>query len=56
MWYLSGPVSSQLADAMELMLLSVLSPAVKCQWGLSTYEEAAITSVHSIYHNRVQIG
>ena len=34
-----------MADAMELMLLSVLSPAVKCQWDLESYEEAAITSV-----------
>jgi len=33
------------ADAMELMLLSVLSPAVKCQWNLSSFEEAIITSV-----------
>ena len=30
---------------MELMLLSVLSPAVKCQWNLSSFEEAIITSV-----------
>ena len=36
---------SQLADAMELMLLSVLSPAVECQWGLTRAEEATITSV-----------
>ena len=36
---------SQLADAMELMLLSVLGPAVKCQWELTTAEEAVITSV-----------
>lgn len=34
-----------LADAMEFMLLSILSPAVKCQWDLSGPEEAAITSV-----------
>jgi MFS family permease len=34
-----------LADAMELMLLSILSPAVKCQWNLSSAEEAIITSV-----------
>lgn len=41
---------SQLADAMELMLLSVLGPAVKCQWELTTAEEAAITSVsHYVY-------
>ena len=39
------PPHSQLADAMELMLLSVLGPAVKCQWELTTAEEAAITSV-----------
>jgi MFS family permease len=34
-----------LADAMELMLLSVLAPVVQCQWGLSHSEAAAITSV-----------
>lgn len=34
-----------LADAMELMILSILSPAVKCQWELSSVEEAIITSV-----------
>jgi MFS family permease len=34
-----------LADAMELMLLSVLSPAVQCEWGLTKSEEATITSV-----------
>ena len=40
----------QLADAMELMLLSVLGPIVKCQWNLSETEEAIITSV-SVYSN-----
>jgi MFS family permease len=30
---------------MELMLLSVLSPAVQCEWGLTKSEEATITSV-----------
>lgn len=34
-----------LTEAMEFMLLSVLSPAVKCQWDLSSSEEALITSV-----------
>ena len=33
------------ADAMELMLLSILSPLVKCQWNLTNFEEAMITSV-----------
>lgn len=34
-----------LAESMEFLLLSVLSPAVKCQWDLSHSEEAIITSV-----------
>ena len=33
-----------LTDSMEFMILSMLSPAVKCQWGLSSFEEAMITS------------
>ncbi len=30
---------------MEVMILSVLSPAIKCQWNLSGTEEALITSI-----------
>lgn len=30
---------------MEFMIISVLSPAVKCQWALSSFEEAFIASV-----------
>ena len=33
------------ADAMELMILAILSPIVKCQWDLTSMEEALITSV-----------
>ena len=33
------------ADAMEVMILSILSPAVKCEWDLSGAEEAVITSL-----------
>jgi len=33
------------ADAMELMILAILSPIVKCQWDLSSIEEALITSI-----------
>ena len=42
----------QLADAVEVMLLSVLGPVVKCQWNLSATEEAAITSVSAILFSR----
>ena len=31
------------ADAMEIMILSILSPALKCQWHISTLAEACLT-------------
>ena len=34
-----------MADAMEMMMLAVLAPAVQCLWALSSYEEALITTV-----------
>ena len=34
-----------MADSMEVMILSVLSPAIKCQWSLSRSEEALVTSI-----------
>ena len=34
-----------MADAMEMMLLAVLAPAVQCLWSLSSYQEAVITTV-----------
>ena len=33
------------ADAMEIMILSILSPIVKCQWHLSSFAEASVTAV-----------
>ena len=33
------------ADAMEMMLLSFLGPAVRCEWGLTASQEGLITSV-----------
>jgi len=34
-----------MADAMEMMILSILSPILMCEWGLLNYEEALITTV-----------
>lgn len=34
-----------MADAMELTILSIVSPEVRCMWNLSSYEEAFITTV-----------
>ena len=33
------------ADAMEIMLLAILGPAVQCLWSLSASEEAMIATV-----------
>ncbi|KAA3680164.1 uncharacterized protein DEA37_0004324 [Paragonimus westermani] len=35
----------QAADAMEMLLLSILGPALRCQWHLSSQQIAAITTV-----------
>ena len=35
----------QAVEAFEIMLLAILSTALKCEWGLSSYQEAALTSV-----------
>ncbi|XP_072163901.1 synaptic vesicle 2-related protein-like [Diadema setosum] len=34
-----------MADAMEMMILSILSPILRCEWHLSSWEEALITTV-----------
>ena len=37
--------SEQAAVAMEILLLIILSPIVKCEWNLSTVQEASLTAV-----------
>ena len=39
------PFLVQTVEAFEVMLLAILSAVLKCEWGLSSYQEAAITSV-----------
>ncbi|GAB6023587.1 hypothetical protein CHUAL_008357 [Chamberlinius hualienensis] len=34
-----------MADAMEMMILSILSPALFCSWGISSTQQATITTV-----------
>ena len=38
----------QLSDAMEVMLLAVLSPILKCDWDLAPWQQAMLTSVSPI--------
>lgn len=33
-----------MADAMEMMILSILSPALLCEWDISPVEQAMITT------------
>ena len=39
----------QLSDAMEVMLLAVLSPIIKCDWELDRWQQAMLTSVSRQY-------
>lgn len=34
-----------MADAMEMMILAIISPQLKCEWQLYSYQEALITTV-----------
>ncbi len=34
-----------MADAMEMMVLSILAPALECGWSLNEWQKAAITMV-----------
>ncbi|XP_057294840.1 synaptic vesicle 2-related protein-like isoform X2 [Hydractinia symbiolongicarpus] len=36
---------SWMADAMEMMVLSILSPVLMCEWNLTTFKEALITTM-----------
>lgn len=33
-----------MADAMEMMILSILSPALVCEWQINSFEQAMITT------------
>ena len=33
------------ADAMEMMILSILSPALHCHWGITQVQQATLTTV-----------
>lgn len=34
-----------MSEAIELMILSILSPALQCEWGISQYQQAFLTTV-----------
>lgn len=40
-----GCICVQMADAMEMMILSILAPQLHCEWALASWEVALLTSV-----------
>lgn len=42
-----SPSSLQMADAMEMMILSILAPQLHCEWRLPSWQVALLTSVGS---------
>jgi hypothetical protein len=38
-----------MADSMEMMILSILSPALQCEWGINAYKQAFLTTVRITY-------
>jgi hypothetical protein len=36
---------ANLSDAMEMMILSILAPALHCHWHITQVEQATITTV-----------
>ena len=40
-----GAGLSWIADSIELMVISILGPVLICEWGITVYEEALITTV-----------
>jgi len=42
----------QMADAMEMMILAILSPALHCEWQLDKWKQALITTVSCFSYTR----
>ena len=34
-----------MADSMEVTILAIVCPAIRCEWNLATWQEATITTV-----------
>jgi len=43
----------QLADGMEMMVISIIDPAVHCQWMVPTWQQALLTSVSKHFTRHV---
>lgn len=46
------PFPLQMADAMEMMILSILAPQLHCEWQLPSWQVALLTSVGDSFHSR----
>jgi hypothetical protein len=43
---------ANLSDAMEMMILSILAPALHCHWQITKVEQATITTVVFLGNNK----
>lgn len=41
----------QSADSLEMSLIAILAPAVRCYWGVSHWHEASLTTVRILYRS-----
>ncbi len=44
-----------MADSMEILILSILSPALHCEWGISGVQQATLTTVVFLGDDRKDI-
>ena len=38
-----------MADSMEMMVISILAPALQCEWSLNSWQKALVTMVNLIF-------
>lgn len=46
----------QSADSLEMSLIAILAPAVRCYWGVSHWHEASLTTVRILYRSFKNFG
>jgi hypothetical protein len=42
-----------MSDSMEMMVLSILAPALRCEWGLSEWRQAFMTTVRHLQQPQI---
>lgn len=40
----------KVAEAMEIMLIAVVGPVIRCEWQLANWQVALVTTVSNLFH------